>query len=65
MIRFTTPGQNWLFGRPVRSGSPAAAAIQRAIAAGAQCIEHGHLMDAETAARMAEKDIWLSTQPLR
>jgi imidazolonepropionase-like amidohydrolase len=39
------------------------AAIRRAIAAGAQCIEHGHLMDEATAALMAEKDIWLSTQP--
>ncbi len=39
------------------------AQIQRAIAAGVQCIEHGHLMDERTAALMAEKDIWLSTQP--
>jgi imidazolonepropionase-like amidohydrolase len=37
--------------------------IQRAITAGAQCIEHGHLMDEKTAVLMAEKDIWLSTQP--
>jgi imidazolonepropionase-like amidohydrolase len=39
------------------------AQIQRAIAAGVQCIEHGHLMDEATAMLMAEKDIWLSTQP--
>jgi imidazolonepropionase-like amidohydrolase len=39
------------------------AQIQRAIAAGVQCIEHGHLMDEATAKLMAEKDIWLSTQP--
>jgi imidazolonepropionase-like amidohydrolase len=39
------------------------AQIQRAIAAGAQCIEHGHLMDDATAMTMAEKGIWLSTQP--
>ena len=39
------------------------AAIQRAIAAGARCIEHGHLMDEATATLMAEKGIWLSTQP--
>jgi imidazolonepropionase-like amidohydrolase len=38
-------------------------AIQRAIAAGVQCIEHGHLMDDTTAKLMAEKGIWLSTQP--
>ena len=37
--------------------------IQRAIAAGAQCIEHGHLMDDATARLMAEKNIWLSIQP--
>jgi imidazolonepropionase-like amidohydrolase len=39
------------------------AQIQRAIDAGAQCIEHGHLIDAATAKLMADKDIWLSTQP--
>lgn len=39
------------------------AAIRRAIAAGAQCIEHGHLMDEPTAKLMAEKGVWLSTQP--
>ncbi|MDI7861457.1 amidohydrolase family protein [Rhizobiaceae bacterium n13] len=37
--------------------------VQRAIAAGAACIEHAHLMDEETAGMMAEKDIWLSIQP--
>jgi imidazolonepropionase-like amidohydrolase len=37
-------------------------AIQRAIAAGVKCIEHGHLMDEATAGLMAEKGIWLSTQ---
>lgn len=39
------------------------AQIQRAINAGIQCIEHGHLMDEKTAMIMAEKGIWLSTQP--
>jgi imidazolonepropionase-like amidohydrolase len=39
------------------------AQIRRAVAAGVQCIEHGHLMDEATAVLMAEKDIWLSTQP--
>ena len=39
------------------------ASIQRSIAAGVKCIEHGHLMDDETARLMAEKGIWLSTQP--
>src|SRR5581483_7338499 len=37
--------------------------IQRAIAAGVTCIEHGHLMDDATARLMAEKGVWLSTQP--
>ena len=38
-------------------------AIDRAIAAGVQCIEHGHLMDDATARLMADKGVWLSTQP--
>ncbi|MBK3746227.1 amidohydrolase family protein, partial [Paraburkholderia aspalathi] len=37
--------------------------IQRAIAAGAKCIEHGHLMDDATAELIAKEDIWLSIQP--
>lgn len=37
--------------------------IQRSIAAGAKVIEHGHLMDEKTASLMAQKNIWLSTQP--
>jgi imidazolonepropionase-like amidohydrolase len=39
-------------------------AIQRAIAAGVKCIEHGFLMDEATAGLIAEKDVWLSLQPL-
>jgi imidazolonepropionase-like amidohydrolase len=39
------------------------AAIQRAITAGVQCVEHGHLMDEATAKLMAEKGVWLSIQP--
>lgn len=39
-------------------------AIQRSIAAGVRCIEHGMLMDEATAKLMAEKGIWLSMQPL-
>jgi imidazolonepropionase-like amidohydrolase len=38
-------------------------AVQRAIAAGAQCIEHAHLMDDATAALMAKNGTWLSIQP--
>jgi imidazolonepropionase-like amidohydrolase len=37
--------------------------IRRSIAAGVKCIEHGHLMDEQTAKLMAEKGIWLSMQP--
>jgi imidazolonepropionase-like amidohydrolase len=36
--------------------------IRRAVAAGVKCIEHGHLMDEETAKLLADKGIWLSTQ---
>jgi imidazolonepropionase-like amidohydrolase len=36
--------------------------IQRSIAAGAKCIDHGHLMDEPTAKQIAEQGIWLSMQ---
>ncbi|MBV9750244.1 MAG: amidohydrolase family protein [Acetobacteraceae bacterium] len=38
-------------------------AIQTAIRGGVRCIEHGHLMDEATAKIMANKGIWLSSQP--
>ncbi|HZZ62900.1 MAG TPA: amidohydrolase family protein [Roseiarcus sp.] len=38
-------------------------AIRRALAVGVQCIEHGHLMDETIAKLMADKGVWLSTQP--
>lgn len=38
--------------------------IQQAIRAGVTCIEHAHLMDEATAKQMADKNIWLSTQPI-
>jgi imidazolonepropionase-like amidohydrolase len=37
--------------------------VQRAIAAGVRCIEHGHLMDEATARLMTDKGVWLSIQP--
>ena len=37
--------------------------VQRAIAADVACVEHAHLMDEETARMMADKGVWLSTQP--
>ncbi len=37
--------------------------VQRALAAGVACVEHAHLMDEETAKMIADKGVWLSTQP--
>jgi imidazolonepropionase-like amidohydrolase len=53
--------ENW--GTYVTVHAYAPVSIQRAIAAGVKCIEHGHLMDEQTAQLIAEKGIWLSTQP--
>ena len=53
--------ENWGTYVTVHAYTPTS--IQRAIAAGVKCIEHGHLMDEETAKLMAEKGIWLSIQP--
>jgi imidazolonepropionase-like amidohydrolase len=52
---------NWGTYVTVHAYTPAA--IQRSIAAGVKCIEHGHLMDDATAQLMAQHDIWLSAQP--
>lgn len=38
-------------------------AVQQAIRAGVKCIEHGQLLDDETAALMAENGVWWSLQP--
>jgi imidazolonepropionase-like amidohydrolase len=54
--------ENWGTYVAVHAFTPAA--IQRSIAVGVKCIEHGMLMDEATAKLMAEKDIWLSMQPL-
>src|SRR5499427_1171105 len=51
---------NWGTYVTVHAYTPAS--IQRAIAAGVKCIEHGHLMDEASAKLMADKKIWLSTQ---
>jgi imidazolonepropionase-like amidohydrolase len=53
--------ENWGTYVTVHAYTPAT--IQRAIAAGVKCIEHGHLMDDATARLMAKQDIWLSLQP--
>ena len=54
--------ENWDTYITVHAFTPAA--IQRSIAAGVKCIEHGFLMDEATAKLIAEKGVWLSTQPL-
>jgi len=54
--------ENW--GTYVTAHAFTPAAIQRAIAAGVKCIEHGFLMDEATARLIAEKGVWLSLQPL-
>jgi imidazolonepropionase-like amidohydrolase len=38
-------------------------AVQQAIRAGVRCIDHGHLLDEETVAVIAENDVWWSLQP--
>ncbi len=52
---------NW--GTYVATHAYTPVAIQRSIAAGVRCIEHGHLMDEASAKLIAEKGVWLSTQP--
>lgn len=37
--------------------------IRRAVESGVKSIEHGHLADEPTMAMLAERDVWLSTQP--
>ena len=54
--------ENWDTYVTVHAFTPAA--IQRSIAAGVKCIEHGFLMDEATAKLIAEKGVWLSLQPL-
>jgi imidazolonepropionase-like amidohydrolase len=53
--------ENWGTYVTVHAYTPVA--IERAIAAGVKCIEHGHLMDEASAKLIAENGIWLSTQP--
>ena len=54
--------ENW--GTYVAAHAFTPAAIRGAIGAGVKCIEHGMLMDEETAKLIAEKGVWLSMQPL-
>src|SRR5262252_10699469 len=54
--------ENWGTYVTVHAFTPAA--IQRAMAAGVRCIEHGVFMDEATAKLMAEKGVWFSPQPI-
>lgn len=54
--------ENW--GTYVTAHAFTPIAIRRSIDAGVKVIEHGFLMDEETAQYIAEKDVWLSLQPL-
>ena len=53
--------ENWGTYVTVHAYTPAA--IRQAVAAGAKCIEHGHLIDEPTAQLLADKGIWWSLQP--
>jgi imidazolonepropionase-like amidohydrolase len=53
---------NW--GTYVTAHAFTSRAIRQSIEAGVKVIEHGFLMDEPTAQLIAEKDIWLSLQPL-
>jgi imidazolonepropionase-like amidohydrolase len=53
--------ENWGTYVSVHAYTPQA--IQMSIKAGVKCIEHGQLVDEETAKLMAEKGIWWSLQP--
>jgi imidazolonepropionase-like amidohydrolase len=53
--------ENWGTYVTVHAYTPRA--VRSAIAAGVRCIEHGQLLDEDTVALMAEKDIWWCLQP--
>ena len=53
--------ENW--GTYVAVHAYAPRAIKTAIGAGVLCVEHGQLIDEDAAKAMADKGVWLSTQP--
>jgi imidazolonepropionase-like amidohydrolase len=53
--------ENWGTYVTVHAYTPRA--IRQSIEAGVKCIDHGHLVDEETARLMAEKGVWWSLQP--
>jgi imidazolonepropionase-like amidohydrolase len=70
VVTFTEPelraaveaARNW--GTYVTVHAFTSEAIRQAIAAGVLCIEHGFLMDEDSAKLIADEGIWLSAQPL-
>ncbi len=58
----TQAAENW--GTYVTAHAFTSAAIRTSIDAGVKVIEHGFLMDDETARLIGEKGVWLSLQPL-
>jgi imidazolonepropionase-like amidohydrolase len=70
VVTFTEPelraaveaARNWGTYVTVHAFTPEA--IRQAIAAGVLCIEHGFLMDEDSAKLIADEGIWLSLQPL-
>jgi imidazolonepropionase-like amidohydrolase len=53
--------ENWGTYVAVHAYTPRA--IKMAVNSGVRCLEHGQLMDEATAALLAEKDTWFSSQP--
>ena len=53
--------ENWGTYVTVHAYTPRA--VQHAIAAGVKCIDHGNMLDEQTAKLMADKGIWWSMQP--
>jgi len=53
--------ENWGTYVTVHAYTPRA--VRQAVLAGVKCIDHGHLIDEETAGLMAEKGVWWSLQP--
>lgn len=53
--------ENW--GTYVTVHAYTAPAVNQAIDAGVRCVEHGHLLDEPTVARMAESGVWWCLQP--
>jgi imidazolonepropionase-like amidohydrolase len=68
-VQFTLPELNAAVSAAADYGTYVAthvynvAGIRRAVEAGAKSIEHGHLADEPTIAMLAEREVWLSTQP--